>query len=163
VYDRSKSKGEKAAKAAPKKAPVAAVKAASKKPTLTEGAVLELAKYSGGVAESMFGFQILGANITTLTSAYEAIKGEKELAKLIADEISATVETLRALRIETFAGLSKSVSKETAVETKPELKSVPVVAAPPPPQPVAAPPAPPAMPQGNSSFTPPAPPALPQH
>lgn len=179
IYER-KPKGDKTV-AAKKTAVVAkkatAVKSATKTETraaVSQDAILDLGPSTGKIAESIFGFQILGANITTLSSAYDSVKEDKNLSKLIGEEITATVETLKALRMDTFAGLYslgeshktplKSVDygngKEAVAETKTENKvPAPVTAL---PTPVAVP-VPPAMPQGNSSFTPPAPPALPQH
>lgn len=189
VYDRSKKKGEAApakkapvAKAAPVKA--APVVKAVKAKTLSEaheyvqGSAPASLDY-GRAAAASFGFQILGANLSTLADAHKALNGDTQLYALLAGEIKDTVLTLAALRKDVFRDLlltqgSASVAGVPEISASDIEGSEVVEEAPPAPipapvihAPVAAalpvPPPAPTLPQGNSGYTPPAPPTLPHH
>ena len=157
VYER-KPKGDKPAAKKPAAPRKVTAKAEPRTVVLPDGAQPVTAN-AGKIAESMFGFQILGANITTLSEAYKAVQGT-DLAKEIALELSCTIDTLKLLRLDAFSHLAKEEVKEK--ETKADVK--PLAAVPSLPQPSPIPPPPPSvLPQGNSNFAPPAPPTMPQH
>lgn len=197
VYER-KPKGEKSAPAvSTKKAPIAKKAAPVKAKAKAAAAVAEPKSYSKsekvasiGVAgvrslidlqqeqSAFMGFNILGANIATLSESMQRVAHDPELSTRVGKEIVATLDTLRYFREQVFAVKSAPVDEEPKVVDEEEeeevLKAEAVTKAPAivPAPPVAqaagvptlpqAPPIPP-IPPSNNTFVPPAPPVLPQH
>lgn len=168
VYER-KPKGEKAAAPA-KKAPVAkAVKAklkADKAPAFVDKKVAEPATplKIATVEETSAGLYVLGQGIATLGDAYEKVKHNSGLEKLVASELTELITTFSTIRQRAFAGVTEEPKSELVTIGEPIEEPLTTSEAPAPV--VAAPavvaPSLPTLPTGNSGFTPPAPP-VPHH
>jgi hypothetical protein len=163
VYDRSKSKAERATAAAPKKAapPAKAVakKAAVEAKQLAPAkaskaqpmAVLDTTHQSEDLAVT---FSILGHNLSALTQSYTTFSANSgsSVAKQLEAEISETIKAMKTLRVATFGDASAPATeaKEEIQQTAPAQAAPPVIT-------------PTALPAGNPNYTPPAPPTLPSH
>lgn len=154
VYDRSKAKprGTAAASAPVAKAPKviakSAVKATKAKTTTTvHVGHTNIAPERNAILD----FQILGANISTLSDVYAAIGSTNtDLGKLVSAEITATLAAITSLRESVFpttvATEEEAPASKKAAATLPQAPSLPQ-----------------ASNTGTAAFVPPAPPTLPQH
>lgn len=181
VYDRSKIKkktegeapvaAKPALKAAPKAKTVTKVKAKTDKAEQSDNMVHNKTVVEDKTVVSQFAFNILGANLSTLSGAHEQLKESPELSGVVASEIIATVKTMGTLREAVFGSTKAEVAAEVSEGAEELVAEAPVetVTAPPaPPAPVATLPQPPSITpptlHGNAApFQPPAPPHLPGH
>lgn len=195
VYVRKPKDEKSSAPVAAKKAPIikaaaakAVTKVATKGKTLSKKA--EKAPLASAVAEEaqvgyaridheasmvgIYGFQILGTNLTTLVGAHAGlVHGTPgKIREAIEAEMAETIKLFGALRTKTFGAalLPAPADEQPAVvekaqlaadleegtSTEPSAPEEPVLAVPPVVHSHT-------LPQGNASFTPPAPPALPHH
>lgn len=171
VYPRKK-KGEEAPKATPSKKSAPSKKAAPAKTAKAPVTAKEVQPSQPAVsAEPGIGvndaFNVLGANLTTLTEAYTRLDSNADLRTKVGNEISATVDAISALRQSVFGSLvppaaAPQAQPETAApveateeeEQEPEVEAAPTLPTPPAPvKPVL-----PNQPGNAQGFHPPAPP-----
>lgn len=115
------------------------------------------------------GFNILGANLSTLSEALLRLAGDPDLVHKVSDELRSTLDTLKHFRERVF-GIPpeateepKAVPSEEAVEEEEEEEGDTVVASVHAAGSLPTIPQAPPLPPGNAAFVPPAPPIIPQH